>query len=182
MEEGVAAGVPRGRVRGCGRLRRVRHRRAVVPDRAHWGGPRRHQGLSQRLPAPRPQAARMRRNRRQGAALRVPRMVVEARRGAQRDPVPVGLPERHARGVRAARSPGRSLRRVRVHQPRPRRGAPRGASRQLPRDAADAAAASSLRRRARGQEDARQLEGVPGGVHGGVPRGRHPPDADGDDG
>ena len=58
-----------------GDTRRVRHRRAVVSDRAI--GARRDQGVPQRLPAPWSPAARLRRQLRHPAPVSVPRLRVE---------------------------------------------------------------------------------------------------------
>ena len=116
---------------------------------------------------------------RQELALRLPRVVVESRRVAQGDPVRVGLPERHGRGLLAPRGIGRHVARVRVHQPRPQRWAARRAPRRARRSLRRLPVRTACEGRARREDHAGQLEGVPGSVHGVVPRRGDPPDADG---
>ena len=111
--------------------------------------------------------------------MRVPRLVVEPGRIPQGDPVRVGLPERHRVGLRTPGGVGRHLARVRVHQSRPICRAvgrpPRRARRPLRRLPVRASRQGGPRR----EDHACQLEGVPGGVHGVVPRRGDTPDVDG---
>ena len=77
LEQGVADGLPRGGHPRGRRHRRLRDLRQVDPRRAL--GPRRDQGVLQRLPAPRPPAAGGH-GLDQRAALPVPRLLLEPRR------------------------------------------------------------------------------------------------------
>ena len=114
---------------------------------------------------------------RQGAALPVPRMVVEARRIAQRDSLPVGLPRRRAGLVRAPGGEGGAVGWLGLPQPRHGRRAVRRVPRRLPPHDGEPSARSPLQGGARRQADAGELEGVPGGLHGGLPRRGDAPDA-----
>ena len=178
MESRVAARLPRRGDPGRRRLPRVRHRPPVVPDHPHRAGG--DQGLPQRLPPPGTEAPGEPGPRRSEHPMRVPRLVLGARRLDQGDPLPVGLPRRRRRRRRPPRSQGREVARVRVHQPRPQRRPARRLPRRPRRALRPRAVRAAVQGGARAQADADELEDLPGSVHGELPRGRHPPDADGD--
>ena len=106
VAQGLADGVPRGEHPRGRQLHALRDRRRLVPRGPH---PRRHQGLRQRLPAPRPRAQGLRRPV-QRVPLQLPRLHLAPRRH----------PALHARRRRS--SPRSRPTATRGGCPRPRSG------------------------------------------------------------
>ena len=96
LEPGVAVRLPRGGARRGRRHRDLRHLRHLDPAGAGRARPGWHQGVLQRVPAPRPGAARRARPRRR-TAVRVPRLLLVAERAAQARSERLGLPAGKAR-------------------------------------------------------------------------------------
>ena len=166
----VADGVPVGRHREAGRLRRVRDPRPVGDRRARR---REHgEGVQQRVPSPRREARRRPREQRERVHLPVPRLVLGSRRRQH-----VHVPARPLRRSQLRRhrppshgSAGRDVGRVRVHQLRRRRAGPARrdrAVRRLPRRVAHRRPAGGVVALLRAPHE---LEARHGSVHGGLPR------------
>ena len=176
MEALVADGLPRG-----GHPRRRRHAGLrdlrPVASSSCASAPDEIKAYMQRLPAPRPaaQGPRLQQHR---AALPVPRVLLEPRRLAQAGAGAVGLPPRRAgRVVAAARSRSASGAGSCSSTWTPTSRVVRVVPRRLRRALGEVAAGEALQVGARRQGVRGQLEGAPGGVHGGVPRRRHAPAA-----